>query len=119
VDSNPNEQRAGRKTPASFARVLLVAPAVTFGFTIATLVALMTFVPRRADNIRSVPDVAWPTYAAIGNFAPLLLSLIVLTLLFRKPNRRIVAWAIAVLVCYVAHVFFVSDLLHRDYVGKF
>ncbi|EGF28289.1 hypothetical protein RBWH47_05785 [Rhodopirellula baltica WH47] len=48
-----------------------------------------------------------------------MISLVIVALFFRKPRHRILAWILAALTCYIAHEMFVTNLLRRDFIGKF
>lgn len=103
----------------SIFRVLAIAPILTLVFAVASLLATTSFVPRRSEGIRDVPDVAWSTYALIGNTIPILGSLILLAIIFRTLRDRILAWVIAAVFCYIAHATFLTNLLRRDFIGEF
>jgi hypothetical protein len=114
-----DDQHVDAPAVRSLIRVVVITPIVSFSLAIASIIALVTFVPRRAEGIRFVPIVDWTTYVLIGNFAPFLLSLITLSFLFRSPRQRIVSWLLAASLCYVLHEMFVTNLLRRDFIGKF
>ena len=84
-------------------RVLCVSPNLTLALAVASIVATTSFVPRRSEGIRDVPDVSWSTYAIVGNTIPILGSLILLAFIFRTPRDRILAWILAAVFCYIAH----------------
>jgi hypothetical protein len=111
----PSEPRPEPSLP----RVLLVAPLLTAGFAILSLIFTMSVVPRRTEGIRDVPDISWPAYAMIGNLIPIMCSILVLGFIFRGARDRIIAWMIAALFCYIAHETFLTNLLRRDFIGKF
>jgi hypothetical protein len=100
-------------------RVLALPVIVHFLALIVCTGLLMSFVPRQLEGMRSVPTVSWQAYALIGNFLPLVSSLIVLALLHRNSRQRLVAWMVAGLLCYFAHEMFLTYLLRRDFIGKF
>ena len=107
------------KPQRSLARVLVVAPLVTIGLAILSLITTVSVVPRRSEGIRDVPNVPWPVYAAIGNLIPIIGSILILGFVFRGSRDRIIAWIIAALFCYIAHETFLTNLLRRDFIGKF
>lgn len=113
-----DDQHVDAPAVRSLIRVVVITPVVSFSLAIASIIVLVTFVPRRAEGIRLVPIVDWTTYALIGNFVPLLLSLITLSFLFRSPRQRTASWLLAALICYVLHEMFVTNLLRRDFIGK-
>ena len=79
----------------------------------------MSLVPRRSEGIRDVPDISWSTYAMIGNLIPILGSLILLGCIFRATRERLLAWVVAAVFCYIAHETFLTNMLRRDFIGKF
>jgi hypothetical protein len=111
-------QSAPDSPSGSLVRVFVVAPIVSLSFAVGAFVALVSFVPRRAEGIRSVPDIEWSTYALIGNFLPIFMSIIALSYLFHCGRQRVVAWVLSVFCCYTVHEIFLADLLQRDFIGK-
>lgn len=88
----------------------LVAYAVAF-------VVTMSVVPRKAEGIRNVVDLPWPVYVMLpATFA--FLPLVILGLTVPKRN-----WSLFFIVGFIMTVTALtnsgSELLHRDYMGKF
>ncbi|MEP0425945.1 hypothetical protein [Rhodopirellula bahusiensis] len=116
----PSEREKSDAERDSIVRVLFVAPLLTFGFDIVSVVGLVTLIPRhKIGGGRFVPAIGWPTYGLLGNLIPFAISLFVLALLYRRPRHRVLAWILAALTCYIAHEMFVTNLLRRDFIGKF
>ena len=118
IAPNDSDRAASRRD--SLARVMMIAPTVTFVLAVVSVLTLVTLVPRRdIGGGRSVPEIAWPTYALVGNFVPFAVSIVVLAFLFRTSRHRILAWIISGITCYITHEMFVTNLLRRDFIGKF
>lgn len=117
---SPTERENADCERESVACVLIVAPMLTLGLAVASVVGFITLVPRREiGGGRSVPEISWSAYGLLGNLVPFLISLVIVALFFRKPRHRILAWILAALTCYIAHEMFVTNLLRRDFIGKF
>ena len=104
---------------ASLLSVILIAPVMTTCVILVSTLCLMTAVPRRVEGSREVPDLNWITYALMGNMIPLFVALIFSCLTYQTMRQRTLACLIVLVSCYVAHEMFLTNLLRRDFIGKF
>jgi len=82
-----------------------------------SLAIAMGYVPRHAEGIRQVVSIPWPAYVILpGALAFLPLIAIGFMIPSRKWNAAfIIGFNLAIAIC----AFGASELLRRDYIGKF
>lgn len=97
---------------------LFASSSAMFGLLsyLAAMVITMLFVPRRAEGIRDVVDLAWPTYALLPTFLSFAALLMIAPMMPSQRSRYafIAVFTLAIAGC----TFFGIDILRRDYIGK-